>query len=99
MAILVLLTASAGTRVVATDCLGSTERFPFRLFARVACGGCLLVGVAQILLLLLVTAHVLTFFGSGLAHFLRFLYRYLSAHQDGDGLVIDFVDHGVEQVD
>ena len=49
--------------------------------------------------------------GSGLAHFYvalgrlllafgrSFLYRYLAAHQNGDGLVVDLVDHRIEQVD
>ena len=61
-------------------------------------GGSLLVGIAQVLLLFAILAEVLTLFRGGLTNLLRFLYRDLSAHQDGDCLVVYLVYHRVEQV-
>ena len=52
VAILILLSASAGARVVATYGLLCADGFAFGLLAGVLCGGSLLVGVAQFLLLL-----------------------------------------------
>lgn len=97
VAVLELLSASTGTRVVAPYGVLGAYRLA-ALGAGVALCCCLLVTVAQFgtVLLVLLLAALGTGFNGGFAHLLWLTHRNLAAHKDGKCLVVDLVDHGVE---
>ena len=93
MAVLVLLAATAGAGVVAADLLLHTDRLGDLLLLSVA------VRLGQQVLALLADLRLVDALRTRLTHGVRVLCRDVGTHQEGDDVLVDVLQHGLEQVE
>ena len=93
MTVLVFLTASAWAWVVATHFLFNSNRLGDLSLLRVA------IGLRQEIVALLAQLRPIHSLGLMLTHIIRVLYRNVGQHQERYDILVDFLDHSLEEVE